>query len=295
MHESILKFRKRRYLWVSIVMVVVSFLAYWIQDPQEPPNGGTALGYTLGVIGTAIILWLSWFGVRKRQYSSTQGTVQGWLSAHVHVGVALLIIVLLHSGFQYGPNVHTLALVLMVLVIASGLYGVYVYMKYPTRLSQNRGGANRSELLDQLEDIDSRSRRVAAGLDTQFQEVVASGIRRTQLGGSIWGKLRGQDRSQIMLPLSSAGQQSSVVSNAGQEAVLDWLAEQQSRSSDAALAGTIAELSALLRNKRKLLKQLGEEFRLQATIETWLYVHVPLTAALLVAVAVHILTVFIYW
>jgi hypothetical protein len=294
-HESILKFRKRRYLWVSIAIAAIAIIAYWIHDPQEPPNGGTALGYTLGVFATAIILWLTWFGVRKRSYSSTQGTVQGWLSAHVYVGVVLLLVVLLHSGFQYGPNIHTLALVLMVLVIASGLYGVYVYMKYPTRLSQNRGGVNRSELLDELEDIDSRSRRVAAELDAQYQEVVASGIRRTQLGGSMLGKLRGQDRSQIMLPVSSGGQQSSVVSNAGQEAVLDWLAEQQSRSSDAALAGTISELSALLRNKRKLLKQLGEELRLQATLEIWLYVHVPLTAALLVAVVAHILTVFIYW
>ncbi len=295
MHESILKFRKRRYLWVSIAIAAITIVAYWIHDPQEPPNGGTVLGYTLGVFATAIILWLTWFGVRKRRYSSTQGTVQGWLSAHVYIGVVLLLIVLLHSGFQYGPNIHTLALVLMVLVITSGLYGVFVYMKYPTRLSQNRGGVNRSELLDELEDIDSRSRRVAAELDAQYQEVVASGIRRTQLGGSMLGKLRGQDRSQIMLPVSSGGQQSSVVSNAGQGAVLDWLAEQQSRSSDAALAGTISELSALLRNKRKLLKQLGEELRLQATLEIWLYVHVPLTAALLVAVAAHILTVFLYW
>ena len=295
MQESILKFRKRRYLWVAVGIVALSFLAYWIHDPQEPPNGGTVLGYTLGIVATAIILWLTWFGIRKRRYSSTQGTVQGWLSAHVYVGVALLFVALLHSGFQYGANVHTLALVLMILVIASGLFGVFVYMKYPTRLSQNRGGVNRSELFDELEDIDSRSKRVASELDAQFQEVVASGIRRTQLGGSILGRLRGQDRSQIMLPSSSGGQQASVVANSGQEAVLDWLAEQQSRCSDASLAGTIAELSALLRNKRKLLKQLGEDLRLQATLEIWLYIHVPLTVALLVALAVHIITVFIYW
>jgi len=295
LRESILKYSNKRYLWVSLAIVAVTGLAYWFHDPQEPPNGGTALGYTLGVVATVIILWLTWFGIRKRSYSSKQGTVQGWLSAHVYIGVVLLYVALLHSGFQYGPNVHTLALVLMILVIASGLFGVYVYMKYPTRLSHVRGGANRSELIDELDDIDNRSTRVATELDPQFQEVVASGIRRTQLGGSILGRLRGQDRSQIMLPKSSDGQRSSVVANAGQEAVLDWLAEQQSRSSDASLAGTIAELSALLRNKRKLLKQINEDLRLQATLEIWLFVHVPLTAALLVALAVHIVTVFLYW
>jgi hypothetical protein len=291
-HESILKFRGRRYLWVSIALVVFALAAYWIHDPQEPPNGGTALGYTLGTLGALMILWLAWYGVRKRRYSSTIGTVQGWLSSHVYLGVALLVIVLLHSGFQFGPNVHTLALILMILVIVSGLYGVIVYLKYPTRLSRNRDGNNRSELLVELEDIDRRSRRLAEGLGDPFQEVIASGVRRTLLGGSIWARLRGQDRSQIMLP---KGEQSSVVDNAGQEAMLDWLAGQQSRSSDAALAGTIGELSALLRNKRKLLKQLSEDLRLQATLEFWLYIHVPLTIALLVALAVHITTVFIYW
>ena len=75
---------------------------------------------------------------------------------------------------------------------------------------------------------------------------------------------------------------------------MDWLAEQQSRA-DAESAATIAELSALLRNKRKLLRQIREDLRLQAGLEIWLYVHVPLTAALLMALLAHIVTVFLYW
>lgn len=75
---------------------------------------------------------------------------------------------------------------------------------------------------------------------------------------------------------------------------MDWLAGQQSRA-DTATATTIAELSALLRNKRQLLRQISEDLRLQAAIEIWLYAHVPLTAALLMALTAHILTVFIYW
>jgi hypothetical protein len=86
-----------------------------------------------------------------------------------------------------------------------------------------------------------------------------------------------------------------VVANAGQEAALDWLAEQQSRASDATMAATIAELSALIRNKRRLLRQICEDMRIQATMEIWLYLHVPLTAGLLMALAIHIVTVFIYW
>lgn len=292
MNESILAFRRRRYLWLSLLASGIAIVLYWIDDPQEPANGGTALGYLLGIIATLLILLLTWFGMRKRQFASTMGSVQGWLSAHVYLGIALVVIALLHTGFQFGYNVHTLAFTLMVLVVASGLYGVYVYMKYPSRLSENRGETNRGELLDQLEDIDSRSKRIAEGLDREYQELIGSGVSRTQLGSTLWARIRGLDESQILLPKDGDVK---VVANAGQEAALDWLAEQQSRSSDAAVAATIGELSALLRNKRRLLRQLNEDLRIQAMLQIWLYAHVPLTAGLLIALAIHILTVFMFW
>jgi len=292
MHESMLAFRKRRYLWFSLLLSALAILAYWFDDPQEPANGGTALGYTLGTVGLLLILWLTWFGIRKRSYKSTLGSVQGWLSAHIYLGVALVVVVLLHTGFQFGYNVHTLAFALMLLVIVSGLYGVFVYIKYPLRLSENRGGANRAELLDQLNDIDNRSRRIADTLSEDYAELISSGISRTQLGNSLISRLRGRDESQVVL---RAGGDTKVVANVGQEASLDWLAEQQSRSADRDEAATIGELSALLRNKRRLLIQLNEDLRIQATLEVWLYAHVPLSAGLLMALFVHIVTVFIYW
>ncbi len=292
MHESILAFRRHRYLWVALAMSGVAIAAYWYHDPQEPPNGGTTLGYTLGTVAALLVVWLGWFGVRKRRYSSSLGTVQGWLSAHVYLGTALVLIALLHSGFQFGLNVHTLAFVLMMFVVFSGMYGVFVYLKLPQRLSENRKGVTRTDLVSQIEDIDSRSRRVAQDLGEDFQELVASGTSRTQLGGSFWAQLSGKDESQVVI---TEGGQARVMPNAGQEAALDWLADRQSRSSDPELTAVIGELSALTRNKRRLLRQMKEEVRLQAYLEAWLYLHVPLTAALLVALITHIIVVFLYW
>ena len=273
-------------------MSLLAIAAYWYDDPQEPANGGTALGYVLGTIGALLILWLTWFGVRKRRYASTAGTLQGWLSAHVYLGLALVVIVLLHAGFQFGVNLHTFAFLIMLLVVLSGIFGVTVYMRYPGRMSENRGGAPRSELVDQLEDIDRRSIRVAENLGADFAEFVASGVQRTQLGATLWQRLREHDTSQILL---RDGGKTRTVPNRQQEAALDWLADQQSKSGDAETAASIGELSALIRNKRRLLKQLGEDLKLQAVLEIWLYVHVPLSAALLVALFAHIVTVFLYW
>jgi len=290
--ESVLQFRGRRYLWLAVIVSMAAIAAYAWHDPQEPANGGTFLGYTLGTIGALLIVWLAYFGVRKRRYASTAGTVQGWLSAHVYLGVALLVVVLLHAGFQFGPNVHTLAFALMLMVIASGVYGVSLYLKLPAKISDNRRGASPEDLFLQLEELDARSRRVAADLDLTFQELVTSGIRRTQLGGSLRARLTGADQSQVVLQEDGRDR---VVPNPGQEAALDWLAEQQSRCSDAERAAKIGELSALIRNKRQLLNRLTEDMRLKARLEVWLYAHVPLTAALLVALLVHIVSVFLYW
>jgi hypothetical protein len=291
-HESILAFRRRRYFWVAIVLCAGSIAAFLLDDPQEPANGGTMLGYILGAIGALLIVWLAWFGVRKRRYASTAGTVQGWLSAHVYLGLALPLIVLLHAGFQLGVNVHSLAFVLMMLVVLSGMYGVFIYMKYPQRISANRSSLSRPELFDQLEDIDSRSNRVALDLPPAFATLVQSGATRTALGRSLWQRLRNQDNSTITLPGDDQG---NAVSNAGQEAALDWLADEHSRATDADVAAQIGELSALLRNKRKLLRQIREDLRLQASMELWLYFHVPLSIGLLVALVVHITSVFFYW
>lgn len=289
MQESILAFKKRRYMWLALLFSALCLFAYWFDDSQEPANGGTALGYTLGVLATLLIGLLTWFGVRKRRYASTMGTLQGWLSAHVYLGIALLLVVLLHAGFQFGWNVHTLAFVFLTAVIVSGIFGVVIYLRYPERISQNRDGANRGELLAQLEDIDRRSCNVAEKLPRAYRDFVDGCIRRTQLGSTLWQRLRKVDNSKAALPSGK------LVDNTGQEAALDWLAEQQSLAADPALAASISELSALVRNKRRLLKTLIEDLRLQAAIEIWLYLHVPLTAGLLIALAAHIVSVFLYW
>ena len=54
-----------------------------------------------------------------------------------------LIIATLHAGFQVGWNLHTLAYVLMVIVIFSGFFGLYNYLQSSGPLiSKNREGGS---------------------------------------------------------------------------------------------------------------------------------------------------------
>jgi hypothetical protein len=127
-HVSFLKHKGFRWLWIALVMCGVSIAGYALIDQQPRPNGGTWYGYTLGTIGFALILWLSLLGVRKRRINPGVWSLKAWTSAHVYLGLSLIVIGTLHTGFQIGWNVHTLAYVLMLLVIFTGIYGVWVYV-----------------------------------------------------------------------------------------------------------------------------------------------------------------------
>jgi len=296
MHASILAFARKRYLWLALALSVAGIVAYSWHRPLDAPNGGTWLGYTLGGVGAALILLLLLFGIRKRSYRSSLGTVQGWLSAHVYLGTALLIIVTLHTGFQFGWNVHTLAYALMCLVIASGAFGVFAYLRYPHALSDNRGNLTREQMLEELASLDDRCMRAATRIPGEFADVLISNRDRTSIGGSALALLAGRDSSRVVVPASGGARGSErAIDNPEQRAVLEWLADRLSRSTDGTLTQQIGELMSLVSTRKLLLRKLTRDAQIRAWLEIWLYVHVPLSFGLLAALIAHVVAVFLYW
>lgn len=291
MQESILLYRNKRFLWVAMGLSLAAALIYVLHEPAQPRNGGTWVGYTLGTAGALLIVWLTLFGVRKRSYKSTLGSVEAWLSAHVYLGAALLVVATLHASFQFGWNVHSLAYFLMVAVIVSGMYGVFAYLSYPNAITRNRAGMTRAQMLDEVADLDRRSQRVARKLPREVQELINSAINRTELGGTVWAQLNARDYSSVVVPGASSG----AVPNTNQEAAVLWLVDLQSRSTDAKLSARLQELCDMLGTKQLILARLRRDIRFHARLQIWLYLHVPLSFALIGALIAHILAVFLYW
>ena len=296
MHQSILAYRRMRYLWIAIAISAATVIAYALHRPAEPPNGGTWLGYTLGATGTILIAVLTAFGIRKRRYSSTLGSVQGWLSAHVYLGAALVVIVTLHAGMQFGWNVHTLAYALTCLVVASGFAGVWLYLRYPEQMSRNRSAQTREQMLAELADLDRLCTRQAAALGGDFPDVIMSSRDRTLLGGNAWALLAGRDRSSVLLPSPAAGsREQRPLPNASQTLLLDWLGAELAESTDGDRTRQIHELMSLVGARRGLLDRLRRDAQIRAWLEAWLYLHIPATFALIAALIAHIIVVFLYW
>ena len=195
MSQSILVYREHLYLKIAAAAVAVAVAAYALHTPLGEPNGGTWLGYTLGGVSGGLMVWLAWFGVRKRRYGVGRLRLEDWLSAHVYLGLALVVLATLHAGFQFGPNVHTVLYVLMMIVIISGMFGVYFYIRFPRILTENRRGMTTDIMLAQMADLDREVRQLAMGLDDATNSAVLKASQETIVGGSLWRQLRGFDES----------------------------------------------------------------------------------------------------
>ena len=294
MHQNLLRFRRGIYLWIGLALVLISIAIYASQPLEKPPSGGTWQGYTLGGIATALILWLSWLGIRKRSYRSRVGTVQGWTAAHVGLGLASLPIALLHGAFQVGWNIHTLALALMISVVLSGVYGLFAYMAMPRRMARIAGDRTRDEWLTELNRTDARLRELMRDAPVRTQAVLESAIDRTTLGGGAFAQIFGMDRSRMLDPDGAEGS-AQLVSNHGQQRLVDYLAARIPHADKRGEAALLQELLSLASRRRRVLESLRRGIAVQARLQAWLYLHIPLTTALLAALSVHIFVVFYYW
>lgn len=274
--ESFLVHRRMRYLKVMVALLVLAIAAYLIWEPEGGHNGGSWLGYTLGTIGALIILWLTWFGVRKRRYGPGNWNLKGWLSAHVYLGLSLIVIATLHAGFQVGLNIHTLAYVLMLAVILSGIWGVVNYARLPAMMTRNRQSQSLNAMALEMLELDRQAADHALPLGDAFADEVRRSRTETRIGGSFFRQISGRD--------PRCGTTRAI---ANIRALADQVpAERRDRAEALVVA---------LQRKQGLLQRARKDIRYKALLDLWLYIHVPLTFALIAALTAHVISVFYYW
>src|SRR2546428_5205612 len=144
----------RAHLPWFIFVVAATFFAIWLYignfTPQTLPSalrlpdsllqkpseyrrvGGTPLGLIFGTIALSIFVFAALLGVRKKIVLWRIGTVQRWLRAHIWLTLLTIPLVILHSGFRLGGPMTTLIIILYVVVMVSGVYGLVLQHYVPT-------------------------------------------------------------------------------------------------------------------------------------------------------------------
>lgn len=129
-----------------LVMCVVLALGYLIST-QKYYKPGDELGYNLGLVGGIMLLSLLLYPLRKRvRILRNIGILPAWFKWHMVLGILAPTLILFHSSFYIGSINAGMAMIAMLLVAGSGIFGRFFYTKI------HNGLYGRQSSLKELQD-----------------------------------------------------------------------------------------------------------------------------------------------
>lgn len=127
--------------WIlaSLFVCVGAIAAYAIEVGRAGRwiTGGSALGFALGVVGGAIIVFEMLIWPRKKWRTLRAGRVKIWMRAHIWLGLLCLPLLILHGGFYFDNPLANVLTVLLVVVVLSGLYGLILQNILPKKMLED--------------------------------------------------------------------------------------------------------------------------------------------------------------
>lgn len=115
----------KTWLIASLIILGVATAIYIPYDRNSTagPKGGSAIGLAFGIIGSAFMVFAGLLAARKKVEIWRLGRAQSWMRGHLWLGLLSLPMILFHGGFRFGGPLTTVLMVLVILVVASGLFG----------------------------------------------------------------------------------------------------------------------------------------------------------------------------
>ncbi len=265
--------------WRHWSTIIIAFLVgyYFVFHTGDYIYGGSPPGLVYGTLGLGVVLVLMYYGVRKRSYKSSWGTLEGWLHAHVYLGLIAVVTILLHSGFRFHDKVAVAALVLLSLVALSGLWGAVLYTVIPPKLTAVESNLTTLEMSAQMNDLGRSMARLATGKSESFQLICANLLEAERPGYMAGWRSLSQKYLRKRLAQDPSGAFDSYVGRVPS-------AEQTELSQLLALAHQRNDMHDRLIHRQRYVNLMG----------VWLYLHVPLSFAMVVAVAAHMIAVFYF-
>jgi hypothetical protein len=263
-------------LWrrLFLLLLAIAIATYVWDYRREYTHGGSQVGIAFGVAGTLLILLETFFGIRKRWYRSRFGTLEQWLQSHIYLGVLVLVVLLFHSGGRFNDSIAVATLILVAVVVFSGIFGAILYVTVPRLLTEVESNLTVDELSEQLNQLARSMARIASAKSEPFQRIYNELLRESQPGWLAgWRLLFARQRRQQR----EAAQWANLLALVGRD-------EQEE----------LRQMLVVSRQRKELLLRLIYQQRYKNVLEAWLYIHVPVTIALLLFAALHIAAVFYY-
>jgi hypothetical protein len=160
------------------------------------------VGHGLGIVGTAmIVVGVVGYSARRRlAFLRPLGALKHWLQVHIFLCTLGPFFVLLHTTFKFGGLV-SVAFWSMAVVVASGLFGRYVYVRIPKTLNGRFLGVDAVQA--RIEELSAAIRERAGEAAAAVEEALASQDIRARprgfTGSLVWAvredvRTRGRQR-----------------------------------------------------------------------------------------------------
>jgi hypothetical protein len=295
----------RRWAIASGLIVLAAGVIYVVHAARslQAPSGGTVLGLIYGGAGLGLMLYAGVLGARRKVPTLRIGRATTWMKGHIWLGTVSYILILFHSGLQWGGPLTFAIMVLFTIVVVTGLLGVALQQFLPRLLMRQ---VALETVYEQIDSVVGQLRAEADALVTAaagpLPEMEPPPRRRRwrdrdRTGASPRPVLRTRSTWTMAQPETAVlresylshvrpflGERLPARNGVGaswpqRSAVFENLRTALSPT----LHDVVTELEAICEERR----QLAIQKRLHHYLHGWLLVHVPLSMALMLLAIVH--------
>src|SRR5258706_5163848 len=163
----------------SLGIVTAAAMIYLLEVWSAPrgARGGSAIGLIFGVIGFGFMIFAAALGARKRVPTWRLGRAKSWMRGHLWLGLLSLPLILFHGGFHFGGALTRVLMWLLIVTVASGVYGA-VLQNYIPRVMTSDGPLE--TIYDEIGNVRSLLREEA---DRAFESLCGSlGLGKSSSG-----------------------------------------------------------------------------------------------------------------
>ena len=313
---------QRGWAWFSLGIFLASGITYALYAVNAPagPRGDSSIGLAFGIVGFAFMIFAALLGARKRVPTWRLGRAQAWMRGHLWLGLLSLPLILFHGGFHFGGTLTRVLMWLLIITVASGLFGAVLQHYLPRLMTADVpletiydeiGNVRRSLREEADHAVEAlcgplgfakrdRAEELRAGGFTALRPIAASAVPlRTSAAVSAGASAAVAAAPEVVL---LNAEQSAPLTRFYLQEMCVFLAEPMRRGqrlgdaekARSAFAGlqrllpataqeTIKELEEICDEARQLLRQE----RLHRWLHGWLLVHIPISLALILLGAVH--------
>jgi len=287
----------RKWFAASLIIFGVATAVYVPYAAHSPSGlrGGSAIGLTFGIVGSAFMVFSGLLAARKKVPVWRLGRAQAWMRGHLWLGLLSLPIIFFHAGFRFGGPLTSVLMWLVIVVVASGVFGAALQHYLPHTMTVQVPGETIFEQIDHVREhlVTEADRLVAAvaGASEPAQAGSREGFAlAAQTGVAVedgTAPLRSFYEREMRPFLASRGKRHQLLSDGDR--------------AHSAFEGLRTLLPAEIHETTKKLEAICEEERqlrrqslLHQWLHGWLMLHIPLSFGLLLLGCVHAITALRY-